>query len=833
MDDQSRDFSQKELLSALSVCYIAAFKLDFRHFLGRYSDKLSAHPILCSLCHGGIQVGTWSIRNLIHRLFGHTWQLTLNRAQDSFELRISLDGRTAPLENAITRPEFSWLKDLTAIKNGKIIVPPAKLTEFLNLSEQIDGLTVNFRISPEIASLKLVEQPQTFKVRFVWSATHQRIVPETDPGIAYFGDGWFVGKSEYWSVSGVQPRDDDWLCHSEKNRDLEAFLFEFRPNWEIRGLPFLTDLKCTLHLGKRRDYFELTLSCGDKAFPIKSNIGKLGLSIEGFTFVNQDKAIVPLARFEELLMAAKKLSHSKFEFRIAPEIASLKRTDVPEDFKVCFDWADQHQRIFARIGNDATYVGDGWFIGINRYWHVPGMSSNDDHWLRDTEEDRNLELFFKSFLPTWKERRLPFLTDLKYCETPAMKIWVKKVDIDRIVLETAWSMSPEHTKSLPSFPGHVMCGHTIAPGISPNDLPDRMQKDSTFALSDENVAKFMNKIWPRIRNWAEGDVPALEHFHQIYEKSEFLLRIERDEHRGIGIVRAISKVKIDEFEVNAEEIYRQFGVKRYFRIGNGWLPIRAGGIGLPGLRGANLSFRLTTKEILDRKSSRFVGPWSGTDFSSVDQWIDQRFTHHDGIRHINWLIALGISGGLVGSLNMAGDSFVKSFSQLNADHPDTKILVVGPKKAQNLSGLVPVASVDFCAESKGITLMTPKEFEGISSSSNHPWDILCVLDAELLVRSTSSKIFHNMVSFPKRLLITQFTNVDFLHRKAGREAWSQLLGIDDDTLWTQCLLDLYHSSSDSLYDVAGNKPKADKTPPPAATSTKTSVGSRIEWSEKG
>lgn len=768
-------------------------------------------------------MGTWSMRNLIHRLFGHTWQLTLNRGQGCFELRISLDDRTTPLENAIKRPELSWLKDLTATKNGKIIVPPAKLNEFLTFSEPIDGLTVNFRVSPQIASLKLVEQPQTFKVRFVWSATYRRILPEMDHGIAYFGDGWFVGKSEYWSVPGVQPKDDDWLCHSAKNRDLEAFLFEFCPTWEVRGLPFLTDLKWVFHLDKRGDYFELTLSCGDQVFPIQPNIGKLGLSTEGLTYVNQDKAIVPLARLEELLMAAKKLSNSKLEFRIAPEIASLKRTDVPEDFKVYFDWADQHQRIFARIGNDATYVGDGWFIGTNRYWHVPGMSSHDDHWLRDTEKNRNLELFFKSFLPTWKDRGLPFLTDLEYCEIPAMKICIKKVDANRIVLETAWSMSPELTKNLPSFPEHVICGRTIAPGISPDNLPDRMQEDSTVALSDENVAKFMTKIWPRIRKWAEGDVPALEHFHQIYEKSEFLLRIERDEHRGIGIVWAISKVKVDEFEVNAEEIYRQFGVKRYFRIGNGWLPIRAGGIGLPGLRGTKLSFRLTTKEILDRKSGRFVGPWSGTDFSAVDQLIDQRFTHHDGIRHINWLIALGISGSLVGSHNMTGDSFVKTFSQLKVDHPDIRILVVGPKKAQNLSGLVSVASVDFSAESKGITLVTPKEFEGISSSSNRPWDILCILEADLLVRSSTSKIFHKMVSFPKKLVITQFTDSDFLHRKAGREAWSQLLGIDDDSVWVQCLLDLCRSSSESLHDMAANKPKTDNPPFPRNTVAKTAV----------
>lgn len=584
-------------------------------------------------------MGTWSIRNLIHRLFGQTWQLELKSEQGLFELGISLDGKVTSLKKTITKPDLAQLKDLTAAKNGKTVVPPAKLSEFLSFSERVDGLTVNFIISPEIAS--------------------------------------------------------------------------------------------------------------------------------------------------------------------------LKRTDVPKDFIVWFEWSDQHQRIIANLGNDATYAGDGWFIGTDRYWHVPGLSSIDDLWFRCPEGNRNIELFFKSFVPTWKDRGLPFSTDLEYCETPAMKICVKSVEPSKIELETTWSMPPKHITSLQSFPEHVLCGRTIVPGLLPDNFPDWMQKDDVVVLSDENVPNFMNRIWPRIRKWAEGDITALEQLHQIHREHEFLLRVERNEHRGIGVLRAVSKVRVGEFEVDAIEIYRQFGVKRYFRIGNGWLPIRAGGIGLPELRSRKLSFRLTTKEILNRKSNRFIGPWSRIDFSVVDQFIDQRLAHDDAISHIKWLIALGISGGLVGSIEMTGDFFLKSLAQLRQNYPKISILVVGSKKTQNLSGLIALVSDNFGGESKGIEFLSPKDFEATSLTSNRRWDVLCVLEADRFVRSTRSKIFHAMRSCPKRLFITQFSKSDFLNRKSGREAWSQLFRIDDNSSWAQCLFHLNHSSSESFCDTVANDPNSD------------------------
>jgi hypothetical protein len=89
--------------------------------------------------------------------------------------------------------------------------------------------------------------------------------------------------------------------------------------------------------------------------------------------------------------------------------------------------------------------------------------------------------------------------------------------------------------------------------------------------------------------------------------------------------------------------------------------------------------------------------------------------------------------------------------------------------------------------SGGIVLATPKALDNAPALSNSRWDVLCLLEADSLVRGSASRLAAALFSCQNRLALGLFTGTDFLRRAPAREALSRLFGIpsgaDGDLLW--------------------------------------------------
>lgn len=519
-----------------------------------------------------------------------------------------------------------------------------------------------------------------------------------------------------------------------------------------------------------------------------------------------DTLIIPIPRFSEVKQILGSLDRQRFEVQISEEADRLHPMTMPDGFEVSYVWGDDLAHIKRVISQGAVYLGDGWFIQKDAYWQVEGTCEDDDTWLRkEAVSGQDILTLLTRKAVEWKTRTLPYACAVKYSDEPVFVITIKELTDDAVELEVNFRGDPASVKEIPSLGSHVVAADTVMPGAVPAKVFGRMiTKTGGYRVRGELIPLFLMSIWPKVLKWSGGKREELRSRHKvIQDECELLLSLVREERNGIGAVLAVPELACGSFRRKAEEISREISIyKRFVRIEPGWVPIeklRQIGIGPLGRSddGSSLGpIPLSAAEVINRGSDRLRGPWSRIE--AADLRFPQGKDVQDAARlHLEFLRTWGLPGGLLGEPDFLSDTFQEMFSNLMIRSPEAKILIIGAKKTlESLEGewskIVGTRfegnrkDPEFKASIQSVVLATPKALEAIPAITGVRWTILCLLEADSLVRSGASKLFKSLLKCRTALTIGSFSGIDFLKRTSTREALSQVFGIsslESELLW--------------------------------------------------
>lgn len=521
--------------------------------------------------------------------------------------------------------------------------------------------------------------------------------------------------------------------------------------------------------------------------------------------------VVPPAKLVDIRQALQSVTVDSLDIQIPPAVEALHVMTVPDGFEVRYVWASG--RLEARAAQDARHLGGGWFYAPDRCWLVEGTTPEDERWLACRfVEGADIRTLAGEVAPDWRRRGLPYVCEVTCDDRPALTAAIAQVTDEVVELGATWRVPVDSVVSVPSLPGYVLAARTLMPGVSPEVLRRGLPAVSgSCRLSGQEIPRFLRDPWPALQPFATGQAGEPLRRHRVLEATpEHILVVLRREENGLGAVEAVPTLVSGELRVEAAEVSRQLTADTEFvRFGGAWLPraVLAGtGVGPLGRADDGRSLGpivLSPVEVLRCGSERLEGPWARLEGLEV-RLPPSGLRLETAGQHLEFLRRWRIPGGVVGSTAETLPVFSQVFAALTRQYPEGRFLVVAAKKT--LDSLGPGWGGDasvrldggrkdpgFSTRRRGLTLATPHALEAVPALLRSSWDILCLLEADTLVRSGTSRLFGNLVDCRKSLVIGLFGGVDFLKRPAVREALSQVFGIasygDDELLWRYGLRD--------------------------------------------
>ena len=285
-------------------------------------------------------------------------------------------------------------------------------------------------------------------------------------------------------------------------------------------------------------------------------------------------------------------------------------------------------------------------------------------------------------------------------------------------------------------------------------------------------------------------------------RGELILSVARGEVNGIGYAEAIPYFVEGNERIKAEDLSRKIQPdKKYIPLESGWYPVESFkllGIGPMGrlIDGTALSncLRLSASEILQRGSERFDGPWQRLEFPEL-KLPDNAAPDRIAAEHLKFLIQWGIPGGFTGALADYEITLLEILTDLLWGSPKVRVLMVGNKAlfSQMTEQWQAILSAKYEGNKKdpelkinaaGLYMATPNALENHPGLSRAKWDLLMILEADVLLKSSTSKLYNNLVSCKARLVLGLFTGIGFFTHQQSLEALSTLFGIQDrETIW--------------------------------------------------
>ncbi|MGB0386791.1 MAG: TerB N-terminal domain-containing protein [Ardenticatenaceae bacterium] len=529
---------------------------------------------------------------------------------------------------------------------------------------------------------------------------------------------------------------------------------------------------------------------------------------------HDDWYIVPLGELDDVKKLLRRNASRGLEVSISAEVNRLREVEIPPNFEVVYFWCDKHECIERYAPENALYFGDGWFVVGDRYWQVESTRAQDDYWLRrQVIEGSEIVHFVTEVIPNWYERQLPYYSYLKYSSEPLLSVTIAAVkeDEDEVTVTVYWKEISDEVRQIPSLSDHVIMADWIMPGIEPSRLRlEGLRTSGVFHLRGEAIPLFVQEVWPRIRNWVKGEAVALLQQHQIFEDpSHLILSVEREYYAGIGLACAVPRLMSGRIRLAAEKASAELGAqKRFVRVEDGWLPTKlveqagivAGGRAADGTPLASVT--LTPLEVINRGSERLQGPWERVEFPPF-QLQQGRSMMERAYLHLELLRTWGIPGGIIGTTDQYQAILNQFLTTFTTRYPEARVLVLGYQRTLNMLGWQwrQVVSARFDGKRgdplfhpfiRGVILARPKALEAHPEMLQTEWNILCVLDADRIVKSNKVKSFRLLIGCRKMLTIGLFGSRNFLHRQAAREAMGELFDLPTDPhnpVWNYALRD--------------------------------------------
>lgn len=521
----------------------------------------------------------------------------------------------------------------------------------------------------------------------------------------------------------------------------------------------------------------------------------------------KERVVIPLGNLatvkKELSRLISEEQRNKPEIVIPQEIQQLKPGEMPSGFEIRYSWNDSERAILPQLRGE--YWGEGSYVSENGYWSMPGFTENDDLWFRKSKiQGQEILEFLQSIFPQWKRRSLPVQSEIILEAEPAFTIKINQVLKDSVTCEAFWRVNAGSIVEIPSLVGYILAGSSLCEGLNPAGLPLQIPLQSKeFTLKGEEIAIFQREILPKIRKWTKGNLEELSDRHWVIEnRGELILSVARGEMNGIGYAEAIPYFVVGNEKIIAEDLSRKIQPdKKYIPLESGWYSVESLkqlGIGPMGrlIDGTALSnyLRLSAPEILRRGSERCDGPWQRLEFPELKLPANAA-PDRIAAEHLKFLIRWGIPGGFTGALVDYEITLLEILTDLLRGSPKVRVLMVGNKVffSQMTEQWQAILSAKYEGNKKdpelksnaaGLYMATPNALENHPGLSRAKWDLLMILEADVLLKSSTSKLYNNLVSCKARLVLGLFSGTGFFNHRQSLEALSTLFGIQDrETVW--------------------------------------------------
>lgn len=527
-------------------------------------------------------------------------------------------------------------------------------------------------------------------------------------------------------------------------------------------------------LERKGPHFRLSAWRGKEPFPFSRlpQINSLSPLLPPL-LPEQEEIIIPPG---QILALRDTLSYlSAIEVRISSDIASLKSSLVPSRFCLKFSWSEEECKLRFELPPGTLNLKKGWFLQAECFFQLEGLLPSDEAWLEleEIEAGPLLLEFLRSIYPDWLRRGLPVFSELQYSDDPAAFYWVDEVETEKVVLKVEGGVPLEEVRALPSLPGYLVARGFLRPGIR---LPEA--KDRVIVLQGEEIPQFLSDLFPRFQHLIRGKVEELFSQHHLFnEAGELILALCRKEEAGIGRTYAAPLYSVQGRVFEAEPLSLKMDqAKDYMRVEEGWIPLanlKQAGIGSGG-RASDLTplrpLPLTPDELLRGGGARMEGPWMKRDFPVVN--VPDADSEAETLRlHLDFLAFWGMPGGVVGGTKEITSALSSWLEELAKKEPEPRVLVVGTNRDLEIlkSSLKQVH--------KGLVLATFKVLEDEPQLLREQWTILILLQADALLKSTTSRLYYYLLQTRKRLTIGTFTSFDFLRRHSSRQALSRIFEV--------------------------------------------------------
>lgn len=564
--------------------------------------------------------------------------------------------------------------------------------------------------------------------------------------------------------------------------------------------------KYRIALNRYADEFVLQAYKGKSSVPLAKAAAKFE-PLAAFVHLESQPdhtRVLPLALLQEAKSILHALARDGLDVMISPEADALQLVKTPEAFRHTYVWDSARGALVTQGANAATYVGQGWFVSGDHYWHVTGTLPEDDLWLRvNIMIGPAIIDFISRVSPGWRQRGLPYSCHAQFERSPALTITVTRVLSDAIELAIVWRVPHADIHDIPSLPGYVMTPTALMPGVSPQLLLRGLPAPTgCVRLSGQQIPLFLRDMWPSVRAFTDGQVDELLLAHPILSlEPELILEVNSRMRDGLGVTTAEPVVMINNRHSAAAELSRQLDAHTEFiRTADGWLPsssVTKLGIGPLGRLDDGTPLEpsaLSPTEVLNRGSQRLSGPWSRVEVPGLRVPQGNGAVEITG-QHVDFLRRWCLPGGIVSTSPEVVRAFAASVAAVVKEAPEAKVLVVGTRDVLDsldtvwsachglrLNGLkndpAPPPVI------RGLVIVSARALDTVPELLRTRWTLVCLMTADALVRSTSTKLFANLKACRASLVLGTFTATDFLNRTPARNAIAQLFRVGSSATLT-------------------------------------------------
>ncbi|WP_242834002.1 TerB N-terminal domain-containing protein [Desulfitobacterium hafniense] len=555
--------------------------------------------------------------------------------------------------------------------------------------------------------------------------------------------------------------------------------------------------------------FLINVYKGSKAIPFAQLLNKYPelSELSAWVTYQKDRTVIPLGNLAYIKKELSRLTSgeqkNKLELSIAQEIQRLQPAKMPAEFEICFSWSDSEKALTQKSRGE--YWGEGSYVSESEYWSLPGFVENDDPWLKKNKiQGKEIFEFISYVFPEWKKRGLPVKCEIVLNPEPAFTMKINQIGKDTLTGEILWRINPQRIIEIPDLEGYILADSFLYEGLSPATFSSNIPLQSgEFTLKDEEIAIFQQEILPKIRKWTKGNLEELSKRHRVVENGgELILSVARGEINGIGYGEAVPYFVGGNERIKAEDLSKEIQPgRKYLRLNSGWYPVarlKQLGIGPMGrlTDGTALSnyLKLSATEVLRRGSERFDGPWQRLEFPELKLPVNDTPAKIVA-KHLEFLIQWGIPGGFIGTFADYEVILLEMLTNLLQGSPQIRVLIVGKKAlfSDMTEQWQAIVSAKYEGNKKdpelknnaaGLYIATPNALENHPPLSRAKWDLLMILEADALIKSSTSKLYNNLVSCKARLVLGLFTGTEFFSHQQSFEALSSIFGIQDRaTVW--------------------------------------------------